>query len=423
MIRLIFKQMWNKRRSNGWIFIELILVTIFMWKAIDPVFVMLCNKTIDKGYDAASTFRLTFGEYSSAHNKYDAAQAGDSLREVNFLRIYEQLRNYPGVTASTITMNYAHPASGSYSGTGFKYDSIGTGGRYFEFYRDGEYFKVFGIENISGNPDTRSLTTSSIYFTDDMMRKLFNGENGLNRIVTNYNGTIEYQLAGIVDKFKVSPLHQPISAAFMPSDKLNLSSFPFAMQICFRIHEDIGPLVFAERFKEEFVPRISLGNYYYLDLTSFDAIERAYEFTKGFTNTMRLQISLAIFFLLCTFLGISGTFWLRANSRRGEIGLRIAMGGTPRSILKNFLTESFLLTTIAWFIGILIMFQLVYHAGFGTNDYLGENMQYIQNRAIPHFLIVSFITYILTLIIALLGTWIPARRAARIEPADALRDE
>ncbi len=424
MIRLTFKQMWNKRRSNGWIFIELVLVTIFMWKAIDPVFVISCNKTIDKGYNSTNAFRLTFGEYSSAHAKYDETQIGDSLREVNFLRIYEQLRNYTGVTATSIVMNYGHPSSQSYSGTGFKYDSLGTGGRYYQFYKDGEYFKVFGMENnISGNPDTRSFSTSSVYFTEAMAHKLFNGENGLNHTVTNYNGSIEFNVAGIVDKFKTSKLEQPIPAAFMPTDKLNISSFPFCMQICFRIHDDVSPQVFAERFKEEFVPRMSLGNYYYLDLTNFETIERAYEFAKGYTNTVRLQISLVVFFLLCTFLGISGTFWLRTNSRRGEIGLRIAMGGTPRSILKNFLTESVLLTTIAWLIGMLIMSQLVFHSGFDSRDYLGEDMQYIQNRPVPHFLIVSFITYILTLLIALLGTWIPARRAARIEPADALRDE
>ena len=48
---------------------------------------------------------------------------------------------------------------------------------------------------------------------------------------------------------------------------------------------------------------------------------------------------------------------------------------------------------------------------------------YWQNRALPHFMVVTLITYVLLLLTALVGTYIPVRRAARTLPADALRDE
>ena len=48
---------------------------------------------------------------------------------------------------------------------------------------------------------------------------------------------------------------------------------------------------------------------------------------------------------------------------------------------------------------------------------------YPQNRPWPHFLSVTVLTYAVLLLTALVGTWIPVRRAARILPVDALREE
>ena len=48
---------------------------------------------------------------------------------------------------------------------------------------------------------------------------------------------------------------------------------------------------------------------------------------------------------------------------------------------------------------------------------------YIQNRPVLHFLIVSAISYILILAVSFVATYIPVSKAARMNPADALRDE
>ena len=37
MIRLIMKNLWARRRKNGWLLAELILVSIVTWVIVDPV--------------------------------------------------------------------------------------------------------------------------------------------------------------------------------------------------------------------------------------------------------------------------------------------------------------------------------------------------------------------------------------------------
>ena len=44
MIKTIFKQIWNQRKMNLWIFLELLAVSVFLWLVLDPVYVLNVNK-------------------------------------------------------------------------------------------------------------------------------------------------------------------------------------------------------------------------------------------------------------------------------------------------------------------------------------------------------------------------------------------
>ena len=52
MIKKIICQLWNQRRMNGWIFIELVIVSFFLWTVIDPIYILTADKLIASGYDA-----------------------------------------------------------------------------------------------------------------------------------------------------------------------------------------------------------------------------------------------------------------------------------------------------------------------------------------------------------------------------------
>ena len=60
-----------------------------------------------------------------------------------------------------------------------------------------------------------------------------------------------------------------------------------------------------------------------------------------------------------------------------------------------------------------------------THFFIVSLLTYVEMRIrlITHFFIVSLLTYVVLLIIALLGTYAPVTRAAKILPAEALRDE
>ena len=52
MLKLIFKTLWSRRRRNGWLLAELIVVCIVSWVIFDPVIVVTHDRMIPLGYDA-----------------------------------------------------------------------------------------------------------------------------------------------------------------------------------------------------------------------------------------------------------------------------------------------------------------------------------------------------------------------------------
>ena len=60
MITKIIHQIWNERKENAWIFLELLVVSICVWLAIDPQFNLISRNNVEKGYDAENVFIIDF---------------------------------------------------------------------------------------------------------------------------------------------------------------------------------------------------------------------------------------------------------------------------------------------------------------------------------------------------------------------------
>ena len=74
---------------------------------------------------------------------------------------------------------------------------------------------------------------------------------------------------------------------------------------------------FEKRFREEVAPQLQIGNFCYPELVSFNRQIRNELENSGTLNKLRVQYALAGFALLCIFLGMTGTFWVRCDARRG----------------------------------------------------------------------------------------------------------
>ena len=115
--------------------------------------------------------------------------------------------------------------------------------------------------------------------------------------------------------------------------------------------------------------------------------------------------------LLVGGIGIMNIMYVSVTERTREIGLRMSIGGRGVDILMQFLSESILLSVIGGIIGIIL--------GIGASHAVGSIMKW-PIAVMPQAVAASFL--VCTAIGVFFG-WYPARKAAGLDPIDALRYE
>lgn len=136
-----------------------------------------------------------------------------------------------------------------------------------------------------------------------------------------------------------------------------------------------------------------------------------------FSGVNFLILLVGIGTLLAGAIGVSNIMMVTVRERTIEIGIRRAIGATPKNILGQIITESVILTAVAGMSGILfaVMILEMLELGNATDGIVAAHFQ------------VQFWTAVgATILLAVLGVLAglaPAVRAMSIKPVDAMRDE
>lgn len=89
----------------------------FLWTVIDPIYVLLANRAIDRGYDPEGLYVVNIGMYDRTNGNFNPDMASDSMNLVAYRRIVRIVREQPEVDSWSISANQSFPNSDSWSGT------------------------------------------------------------------------------------------------------------------------------------------------------------------------------------------------------------------------------------------------------------------------------------------------------------------
>jgi putative ABC transport system permease protein len=139
------------------------------------------------------------------------------------------------------------------------------------------------------------------------------------------------------------------------------------------------------------------------------------EIAKMLTSTTQLLTALlsavAAVSLLVGGIGIMNIMLVSVTERTREIGTRLAIGALEREVLMQFLVEAVVLSSLGGLLGIVLAIA----AAFGLTALL--NVPLIFNWTIV------IIAFLFSAAVGVIFGYVPARKAARLNPIDALRYE
>jgi ABC-type antimicrobial peptide transport system permease subunit len=125
-----------------------------------------------------------------------------------------------------------------------------------------------------------------------------------------------------------------------------------------------------------------------------------------------MGVGVTILALTLSCIGVYGLMAYSVAQRTGEIGIRMAMGARPQDVSRALLREALLLAGLGIGVGVPLAFVAV------------RAIKWVRLFGVaPYDPAALGMTLIILVGVVLLATWIPARRAARLDPMAALRLE
>ncbi|WP_455673254.1 ABC transporter permease [Phocaeicola sp.] len=412
MNKKLFTQIKNEWRSNLWLITELLLVSVVMWYIVDYMYVKTVIYNEPRGFDISHCYLVQMGELTDKSPDYVAYKSNEE-RTNDIQELLERLRRRPDIEAASISQN-SYPYNGSNSTISIGYDTLHTPGWTIRRLVTPDFVRVFRYTGTRGEtPEQLAemlergdfLASDNIYDKYDRKLTSLVGE----RFHLYDDTTRTYRLGAALNVVRYMD-YQQASQSFCMVHKINW--YDTGQELCVRVKDDQDK-DFIARLKADSEKLYRVGNVFIADVSSFANIRE--RFQQSQTNQWRNYIFGMGFLLLNIFLGLLGTFWFRTQQRRGEIALMKSLGGTDRSVFVRQITEGLLLLVIATVPAILIDWNL---ANAELNSWMDG-----ATFGVVRFSATVLITFLLIALMIVVGIWIPAGKAMKLQPAEALHDE
>lgn len=328
-----------------------------------------------------------------------------------FNQAMERVRTLPGVRFAGM-VNYLPLYGGLGSRTGFKIPGrpeppLGQGPSTDVRVADNGYFSSLGIPLLRGrNFSDLELTEARrvILISEALARLHFPNEDPIGKQldVAMFEKPTPAEIIGIVGNVRYDSLiDEAPPAVYFPHPDL---AYPFMSLV---VRTEGEPTAIAPAVQREI--RSLDPNQPVSDVRTMDQVMSEWVSRSRF-NTLLLGLFAGLATLLSA-VGIFGVMNYSVALRTRELGLRLAIGAQPRQVLLLVLKQGLVLTIIGVVVGLA--------AAFALTRLLSGLLFGVEAIDVSTFTTIS----LFLVLVSLLACYLPARRAMRIDPLQALRYE
>ena len=268
----------------------------------------------------------------------------------------------------------------------------------------GAYFQTMGIELKSGRFFDRAEEErgiQNVIISTAAAAMLFPGEDPLQKQVRPATATGDswFTVIGVVEDVKIDDLRRksPEPMVYLPG----VSTSPAYVLKSTRANQ-LEPEVRA--LIREMIPESPMYRIFTMERLAANAM-------AGLSFTMFMVSLAAGLALILGAVGLYGVLSYRATQRRQEIGVRMALGAEAKTVRRMFVWQGGQVALLGVVVGVV--------AAIGLTKYIQTLLFDIGRLDVTAFAGMSSVM----IAVALLASYIPARRASRVDPVIALRTE
>jgi predicted permease len=266
------------------------------------------------------------------------------------------------------------------------------------------YFETMGIPLRAGREYTDADTLEAprtVVINEAMARRYWQDGNALGKVVRF--GTSPAEVVGIVADSKYASINErPLPQLFISLARSEMST----LRLFVRTNGDPGPLVAEVRN----AIRALDPNLPVYDARTLNEHMQVAVFAQRMAAN--LLGAMGVLALLLAAIGLYGVMAYAVSQRTQEMGIRLALGASPSSLLNMIVGQGMKLTTVGLVIGLTLAL-----AAFGSIGAVRTLLPGISPLDPITFIVVPA----MLATIAFVATWIPAKRAGRVDPLVALR--
>lgn len=275
-----------------------------------------------------------------------------------------------------------------------------------------EYFKQNKLDLLYGEQFSKEDNiehSQLIILGYDLAQDLFPDGSALGSYVSLYrNQAKKYKVIGVLEDTSGNMLSNTNSSAYIPFNTFSskLRKTDIVSQYTLLVNEDLSTVDVVDSVKE-YLSSCSSSNDY-LVTTAQQLVDMTSTVTGYLTSFLSAIASIS---LIVGGIGIMNIMLVAVVERTREIGIRKALGATPKDIRRQFLVEATVLSILGGIIGIAF----------------GDIVSYIVAKAFSWPLYISPLAVVLSLgfssAVGIFFGWYPAAKASSLDPIQALSYE
>ncbi|HEY9003004.1 MAG TPA: ABC transporter permease [Mucilaginibacter sp.] len=393
MIKHLFKLIWNKKKQNFLLMSEMLVSFLVIFAVFTLMVYYYNNYKKTMGFNYENVWVVNY------NNTYQT-KSTDSLN-VFYENLRQTIKSMPQVKEVSFCSDNVPLSQNQWTGNIHYKNAVADGDNYIA---DDNYKNAMNLRLLEGRWFDKADANAKIQpviISDEAREKLFGTEEAIGKMVGTEDKKFDLRVIGVIQGVKAKGDYSPAKAAIYK--RTDTGSYHWLAKMMIKVTPDADAAFEGKLYK-------TLANYMRnsnIEIGHMTTMRR----NANLFNLVPMIVTLivACFLVINVALGLFGVLWYNINKRKGEIGLRRAIGASGQSVSSQLVSESMILATLSLIVGTFFAIQFP--------------LLNVFNLKAGIYIVAMILSIIFIYLLVLICSLYPGKQAAAIYPAVALHEE